>query len=160
MKLLVNSHIKRSADGEFKEGMVYFMSILTNDEDIPQHLIVNLSKSNNPQCDTPLKALQSHNGHAGTFNSASIMRHYINRVITATRDAVERYNLDLEEHQSNAKAIEYPIIEDNDNLEPPPLPRIDPELSGAAIMVGLEELEALHDFIGDMLGEVEDRDDG
>ena len=159
MKLLVNSHIKRSADGEFKEGMVYFMSIVTNDEDIPEHLIVNLSKSNNPQCDTPLKALQNHNGHAGMFNSPSIMRHYINRVITDVRDEVERYNLDLQEHQSTAKELAYPTIEDNDNLEPP-LPHVDPELLGDMVMIGLEELELLHDYIAEIIDDGDERDNG
>ena len=159
MKLLVNSHIKRSANGEFTEGTVYFVSLVSNDEDIPEHITVNLSKSNNPKCDTPLKALQNHNSHAGIFHSHSIMRHYINRVITDVRDKVERYNLDLQEHQSTAKELAYPTIEDNDNLKPP-LPYVDPELPGDMVMIGLEELELLHDYIAEIIDDEDERGNG
>jgi hypothetical protein len=166
MKLIINSHIKRFAGGEFKEGKVLFQSIVTNKEfdDIPTSLVVNLSKSQtNPQCDTPIKCMEAHNNHAGTFHSHSIMREYINSVVSRVESLISNYNMELEELQSTKKKLPHVVLEDNDDLAP-----VSPTKTGVSIpkVLGLimldeegfeimQDIQDAMDFITD-----EDEDDG
>ena len=159
MKLQVNSYIKRDDYEGFISGQVDFQSIVTNKEalDLPDTLIVNLSKSGNPKCDTPIKFLQSHNDHAGTFSSHTIMREYINRVVRDAQSTIERYNLDLQEYQQALKEIAYPIIEDNDDLVPPPIGMGPPP---GMLVLDQDKMQFLHDLLfGDVELELIDEED-
>ena len=156
MKLQVNSYIKRDNYENFISGQVFFTSIVTNQEakDLPDTLTVNLSKSGNPNCDTPLRHLQAHNSHAGSFTSHIIMREYINRVTSDAHACIERYNLDLEEYQDVRNAIAYPTIEDNDDLVPGPS---DGGLPAGMMVLDLDKMQAIHDLLfGDAEVEIVD----
>tara|TARA_R100000306_G_C4300624_1_gene104906 strand:+ start:303 stop:569 length:267 start_codon:yes stop_codon:yes gene_type:complete len=70
---------------------------------------VNLSRSGtNPKCDTPVTALQAHNGHAPGFKSAEEMDDYIARVMQHVIEAVAPVQL-----PDNLKAD----LEDIDGLD-------------------------------------------
>ena len=120
MKVQINSYIKRDAYGSFLHGQVFFESLVKNNEaeSIPSYLIVNLSKSGNPQCDTSIFHLQGHNGHAGTFTSKSMMRMYIERVKQDMTNLIQEYNIQIEDVQSSEPKLDYPITHDNDELHP------------------------------------------
>ena len=123
MRVLVNSYIKRDHYGNFMSGQVLFESLVTNEENssIPDSLKVNLSKHHNPECDTPIKFLQTHSGHAGSFGSQTIMQEYVRRVVADITDMVSRYNADIEEYQSTDEQVRQPILEHNEDLAPPPV---------------------------------------
>ena len=81
--------IVTSADGTFLQGGVQFASGFTGtwpeEVEVPR---VNLSrKGDNPECNTPITNLESHNGHAPAFKSQEEMDTYIDRVVKAV-DAV------------------------------------------------------------------------
>ena len=81
--------IVTSADGTFLQGGVQFASGFTGmwpeGVEVPR---VNLSrKGDNPECNTPITNLESHNGHAPAFKSQQEMDAYIDRVVKAV-DAV------------------------------------------------------------------------
>ena len=81
--------IVTSADGTFLQGGVQFTSGFTGtwpeEVEVPR---VNLSrKGDNPECNTPITNLESHNGHAPAFKSQEEMDTYIDRVVKAV-DAV------------------------------------------------------------------------
>jgi hypothetical protein len=123
MKILINKYIKRDGDGVFINGKVLFTSLATNDE-VNQvgdkGLIVNLSKSGNPKCDTNIVYLQGHNDHAGTFTSNSLMDEYVRRVSLDLTDIVNNYNMELEETQSTEAHLEHVTTMHNDDLAPLP----------------------------------------
>ena len=162
MKLLINSYIKRDHDGYFLSGQVLWESIVTNQEaqDIPDSLTVNLSKSgHNSQCDTLLKCLQLHNGHAGTFTSLTLMREYIRRVSADVADAIYTYNMALEELQSKDNQLFNAIIEHNEDLAPLPAPMI--AVPPGVVMFNPEALQDMHDLLfGNIDEELEDLDLG
>jgi hypothetical protein len=145
MKLQVNSYIKRDDWENFVSGQVFFQSVVSNKEakDLPDSLRVNLSKSGNPQCDTPIRHLQAHNNHAGMFTSYTLMREYINRVVEDVQDAVKSYNLDLQEYQETKNELKFPIIEDNDDLVPTPKEVPPPGM----VLFDLDKMEAIHDLL-------------
>jgi hypothetical protein len=148
MKLLINSYIKRDHDGYFISGQVLYESIVTNQEaqDIPDSLTVNLSKSgHNSQCDTLLKCLQLHNGHAGTFTSRTLMREYIRRVTADVVDVVDTYNMALEEIQSKAIQLAHAIVEHNEDLAPLPAAMV--AVPPGAIMFDPQALQDMHDLL-------------
>jgi hypothetical protein len=153
MKLLINSYIKNDHDGYFLSGQVLFESIVTNQEarDIPDSLTVNLSKSgHNSQCDTLLKCLQIHNGHAGTFTSRILMREYVRRVTADVTDVVDTYNMALEELQSKDNQLTHAIFEHNEDLAPLPISMV--AVPPGAIMFNPEALQEMHDLLfGDLL---------
>ena len=159
MKLQVNSYIKRDDWEGFISGQVYFQSIVTNKEalDLPDTLTVNLSKSGNPKCDTPIKFLQSHNDHAGTFTSYNMMRIYIDRVKDSALNVIERYNLDLQEYQEAKEELKYPIIEENDDLVPAPKDMGPPP---GMLVLDPDKMQFLHDLLfGDVELELVEEDD-
>jgi hypothetical protein len=148
MKLLINSYIKNDHDGYFLSGQVLFESIVTNQEaqDIPDSLAVNLSKSgHNAQCDTQLKCLQLHNGHAGTFTSRTLMREYIRRVTADVTDVVSTYNMALEEIQSKDNQLTHAIFEHNEDLAPLPISMV--AVPPGAIMFDTQALQDMHDLL-------------
>jgi hypothetical protein len=148
MKLLINSHIKRDHDGYFLSGQVLFESLVTNPEaqDIPDSLTVNLSKSgHNSQCDTLLKCLQLHNGHAGTFTSRTLMREYVRRVTADVTDVVHQYNSTLEETQSKDNQLTHAIVEHNEDLAPLPAAMV--AMPPGAIMFDTQALQDMHDLL-------------
>ena len=148
MKLLINSYIKRDHDGYFISGQVLYESIVTNQEaqDMPDSLTVNLSKSgHNSQCDTLLKCLQLHNGHAGTFDSRTLMREYIRRVTADVVDIVDHYNMELEEIQSVDNQIPHAIVEHNEDLAPLPAAMV--AIPAGTIMFNPESLQEMHDIL-------------
>ena len=148
MKLLINSYIKRDHDGYFISGQVLYESIVTNQEaqDIPDTLTVNLSKSgHNSQCNMPLRFLQAHNGHAGTFDSRTLMREYIRRVTAAIVDVVDTYNMALEEIQSKAIQLAHAIVEHNEDLAPLPAAMV--AVPPGAIMFDPQALQDMHDLL-------------
>ena len=148
MKLLINSYIKRDHDGYFISGQVLYESIVTNQEarDIPESLTINLSKSgHNSQCDTQLKCLQVHNGHAGTFTSRTLMREYVRRVTADVIDVVDTYNMALEELQSKDNQLTHAIVEHNEDLAP--LPGSMVAGPPGVIMFNPEALQDMHDLL-------------
>ena len=148
MKLLINSYIKNDHDGYFLSGQVLFESIVTNQEaqDIPDSLAVNLSKSgHNAQCDTQLKCLQLHNGHAGTFTSRTLMREYIRRVTADVTDVVSTYNMALEEIQSKDNQLTHAIFEHNEDLAPLPATMV--AVPPGAVMFDTQALQDMHDLL-------------
>ena len=160
MKLLINSYIKRDQDGYFISGQVLYESIVTNQEgkDIPDSLTVNLSKSgSNSQCDTLLKCLQLHNGHAGTFYSRTLMREYIRRVTADVVDVVDQYNIGLEETQSKDNQITHAIVQHNEDLVPLPVSMI--AVPPGAIMFDPQALQDMHDLLFGALEEYEEDED-
>jgi hypothetical protein len=163
MKLLINSYIKRDHDGYFISGQVLYESIVTNQEaqDIPDTLTVNLSKSgHNSQCNMPLRFLQAHNGHAGTFDSRTLMREYIRRVTAAIVDVVDTYNMALEEIQSVDNQIPHAIVEHNEDLAPLPIVMV-PMPTEGIIMFDMSDpaaLQEIHDTLFGALEEYEELD--
>ena len=124
MKILINKYIKRDGDGSFISGKVLFSSLPTNKEYAQlgdKGLIVNLSKSGNPNCDTNIVFLQNHNDHAGTFTSNSLMDSYVRRVTHDLIEQVDKYNMELEETQSTESKLEHITTMHNDDLAPEPL---------------------------------------
>ena len=124
MKILINKYIRRDGDGSFISAKVLFQSLPTNDEYVQlgdKGLIVNLSKSGNPECDTNIVSLQIHNAHAGTFTSNSLMNEYVRRVSLDLTDVVSHYNMGLEETQSTEAKLEHVTTMHNDDLAPDPL---------------------------------------
>jgi len=123
MKILINKYIKRDEYGEFISAKVLLHSLPTNEEMTQlgdKGLIVNLSKSGNPNCDTPIVYLQAHNDHAGTFVSNSLMDEYVRRVALDLTHVVDNYNMELEETQSTQARIEHVTTMYNDDLAPLP----------------------------------------
>ena len=123
MKILINKYIKRDDYGSFISAKVLFTSLATNEEMTQlgdKMLIVNLSKSGNPNCDTPIVYMQAHNDHAGTFVSNSLMDEYVKRVTRDLIQQVDNYNMELEETQSTETRLEYVTTMDNDDLAPLP----------------------------------------
>ena len=123
MKILINKYIKRDEYGNFISARVLFSSLTTNDEMNQlgdKGLIVNLSKSGNPNCDTNIVLLQSHNDHAGTFVSNSLMDEYVRRVSLDLTHVVNNYNMELEETQSTEARLEHVTTMHNDDLAPLP----------------------------------------
>ena len=147
MKLLINSYIKRDQDGYFISGQVLFESIVTNKEatDIPSSLKVNLSKSSNPDCDTAIVFLQGHNGHAGSFQSRTVMREYIHRVKSDVIKVITDYNMELEELQSESNKLPYAIVEDNEDLAPLPFPMV--AAPPGVVMLDPQALQDMHDLL-------------
>ena len=124
MKILINKYIKRDGDGSFISGKVLFSSLPTNKEYAQlgdKGLIVNLSKSGNPNCDTNIVFLQNHNDHAGTFTSNALMDEYVRRVTHDLIEQVDNYNMELEETQSTESKLEHITTMHNDDLAPEPL---------------------------------------
>ena len=124
MKILINKYIRRDGDGSFISGKVLFTSLPTNKEYTQlgdKGLIVNLSKSGNPNCDTNIVFLQNHNDHAGTFTSNSLMDSYVRRVTHDLIEQVDNYNMELEETQSAEARLEHVTTMHNDDLAPDPL---------------------------------------
>jgi len=123
MKILINKYIKRDEYGNFISAKVLLHSLTTNDEMTQlgdKGLIVNLSKSGNPNCDTSIVYLQAHNDHAGTFVSNSLMDEYVRRVTLDLTHVVDNYNMGLEETQSTEARIEHVTTMHNDDLAPLP----------------------------------------
>ena len=123
MKILINKYVKRDDYGSFISAKVLFTSLATNEEMTQlgdKMLIVNLSKSGNPNCDTPIVYMQAHNDHAGTFVSNSLMDEYVKRVTRDLIQQVDNYNMELEETQSTETRLEYVTTMDNDDLAPLP----------------------------------------
>ena len=123
MKILINKYIKRDGDGIFISAKVLFTSLPTNDEYVrigDKELIVNLSKSGNPNCDTNIVSLQKHNDHAGTFVSNALMDEYVRRVSLDLTHVVSNYNMELEETQSTEARLEHVTTMHNDDLAPLP----------------------------------------
>ena len=123
MKILINKYIKRDEYGNFISARVLFSSLTTNDEMNQlgdKGLIVNLSKSGNPNCDTNIVLMQSHNDHAGTFVSNSLMDEYVRRVSLDLTHVVDNYNMELEETQSTEARLEHVTTMHNDDLAPLP----------------------------------------
>ena len=123
MKILINKYIRRDGDGSFISGKVLFTSLPTNKEYTQlgdKGLIVNLSKSGNPNCDTNIVFLQNHNDHAGTFTSNSLMDSYVRRVTHDLIEQVDNYNMELEETQSAEARLEHVTTMHNDDLAPLP----------------------------------------
>ena len=164
MKLLINSYNKNDHEGYFLSGQVLYESIVTNQEaqDIPDYLTVNLSKSgHNPQCDIPLKWLQGHNGHAGTFYSRTLMREYVRRVTADVVEVVSKYNMELEELQSNDNQIPHAIVEHNEDLAPLPIVMV-PMPTEGIIMFDMSDpaaLQEIHDTLFGILEEYEEDDE-
>ena len=145
MKLQINSYIKRDNYEQFVEGRVLVYSVVTNKEaqDLPDTLTVNLSKSGNPKCDTPIKFLQAPNAHAGSFTSYNMMRIYIDRIKDEAVNKIEAYNLDLQEYQETKKEGAYPIVEENDDLVPPPI--LEPP--EGMVFLDMDKMQAIHDLL-------------
>ena len=123
MKILINKYIKRDEYGNFINARVLFSSLTTNDEMNQlgdKGLIVNLSKSGNPNCDTNIVYLQAHNDHAGTFVSNSLMDEYVRRVSLDLTHVVDNYNMGLEDTQSTEARLEHVTTMHNDDLAPLP----------------------------------------
>lgn len=158
MKVQINNYIKRDEYGDFVSGQVFFESLIRNEEvkTLPTTLIVNLSKSGNPQCDTSINFLQSHNAHAGTFTSHAVMKEYVKRVTQDIRNIVDEYNMEQEETAKNPGKLDHAIIETNEDLSLPPAPAyVIPE---GIVMFNIENMEQMHDLLMDMIEE--DEDDG
>ena len=153
MKVQINSYIKRNAWGEFIKGQVFFQSIVKNNEEkgIPSHLKVNLSKSGNPECDTSIKFLQGHNAHAGTFTSHTLMREYIKRVMADIVDAINAYNMEQEETAESPEKLDHVIIEDNEDLAPPPAPAY--VLPPGFIILDADHMQQMGAMLIDILGD-------
>jgi hypothetical protein len=163
MKLLINSYNKNDHEGYFLSGQVLYESIVTNQEalDIPDSLTVNLSKSgHNPQCDTPLKWLQGHNGHAGTFFSRTVMREYIRRVTADVVDVVDKYNMALEELQSDDNQLTHATVEHNEDLAPLPVVLVPMPTTGMMLfdMSDPAALQEIHDALFGDSEELEELD--
>ena len=163
MKLLINSYIKNDHDGYFLSGQVLFESIVTNQEarDIPDSLTVNLSKSgHNAQCDTLLKCLQIHNGHAGTFTSRTLMREYVRRVTADVVDVVDQYNMELEELQSSDNQLAHATVEHNEDLAPLPMVMVPMPTTGMMLfdMSDPTALQEIHDALFGDSEELEELD--
>ena len=123
MKILINKYVKRDDYGSFISAKVLLHSLTTNDEMTQlgdKGLIVNLSKSGNPKCDTPIVYLQAHNDHAGTFVSNSLMDEFVRRVTLDLTHVVDNYNMEIEETQSTEARIEHVTTMHNDDLAPLP----------------------------------------
>ena len=123
MKILINKYVKRDEYGNFINARVLFSSLTTNDEMNQlgdKGLIVNLSKSGNPNCDTNIVYLQAHNDHAGTFVSNSLMDEYVRRVALDLTHVVDNYNMEIEETQSTEARLEHVTTMHNDDLAPLP----------------------------------------
>ena len=155
MKVNIHKYIKRDNEGNYMSGQVMFESLVTNEESqwVPHSLIVNLSKSGNPQCDTPIRNLQKHNGHAGTFGSHVLLQDYVRRVTKDIVDIVSEYNADIEELQLEDKKLDFPLVEHNEDLVPPP---IEPKV----IMFDIDAMKEMHEFFESMFGEDGDEIDG
>ena len=159
MKVEINSYVKRDSNsGEFISGTVHFMSLVSNTEHekIPDGLKVNLSKSGNPQCDTPIKHLHLHNGHAGNFNSKALMDTYIRRVRGDIVSVVNRYNMEQEEMTSEPNKLDYALVEENPDLFHVPPPIMPPGM----VVFGLDNYEDMQEFFKDMFNEDGDEIDG
>ena len=123
MKILINKYIKRDEYGNFISAKVLLRSLPTNGEMSQlgdKGLTVNLSKSGNPKCDTPIVYLQAHNDHAGTFVSNSLMDEFVRRVTLDLTHVVDNYNMEIEETQSTEARIEHVTTMHNDDLAPLP----------------------------------------
>ena len=152
MKILINKYIKRDDYGSFISAKVLFTSLATNEEMTQlgdKMLIVNLSKSGNPNCDTPIVYMQAHNDHAGTFVSNSLMDEYVKRVTRDLIQQVDDYNMELEETQSTETRLEYVTTMDNDDLAPlPDEPKFivaDMEMLGQMMEYMAESMEIIYD---------------
>ena len=157
MKVEINSYVKRDSNtGEFISGQVYLQSLVGNEEHdkIPTGLSVNLSKSGNPQCDTPIKHLQLHNNHAGTFTSKVVMEAYVRRVREDIIDVVSRYNMEQEEISSSPKKLDYALIEENNDLVPPPV------MPPGIVMIDMGNFEEIKEFYESLFDEDGDEIDG
>ena len=85
------------------------------------------------------------------------MREYINRVVRDAQSTIERYNLDLQEYQQALKEIAYPIIEDYDDLVPPPIGMGPPP---GMLVLDQDKMQFLHDLLfGDVELELIDEED-
>jgi hypothetical protein len=159
MKVQINSYIKRDVWGSFLHGQVFFESLVKNNEakSIPSYLIVNLSKSGNPQCDTSIKFLQSHNAHAGTFHSHTLMREYIKRVTTDLTNVIDKYNMEQEETQQTPDKLNHAIIEDNEDLAPPPAPAY--VLPPGVVVMDVEHIQHMNDMLIDTLEDIIEEDE-
>ena len=156
MQIHINSYIKQEL-GVFVSGQVHFISLVTNAEwkKFPDaaEIKVNLSKSNNPNCDTSIFHLQGHNGHAGTFTSKSMMRMYIERVKQDMTNLIQEYNIQIEDVQSSEPKLDYPITHDNDELHPSgmelPAGMVGVDWQTMAEMMGYEVLDEEDLFEGE-----------
>ena len=147
MKILINKYIRRDGDGSFISGKVLFTSLPTNKEYTQlgdKGLIVNLSKSGNPNCDTNIVLLQNHNDHAGTFTSNSLMDSYVRRVTHDLIEQVDNYNMELEETQSAEARLEHVTTMHNDDLAPDPLAD-EPKF----IVANMEMLSQMMEYMAD-----------
>jgi hypothetical protein len=147
MKILINKYIKRDGDGIFNSAKVLFTSLPTNDEYVrigDKGLIVNLSKSGNPECDTNIVSLQTHNGHAGTFVSNALMDEYVRRVSHDLTEQVDNYNMELEETQSTETRLEHVTTMHNDDLAPDSLPD-EPKF----VVANMEMLAQMMEYMAD-----------
>jgi hypothetical protein len=162
MKVNINNYIKRDSYGNFMSGQVFFESLVKNKEAkaIPSHLTVNLSKGNtNPSCDTSIKFLQGHNAHAGTFSSHTLMREYVNRVMSDITEVINSYNMEQEETTSIPSKLDHAIIEDNEDLSVPPAPSY--ALPEGMFLIDMKAMQEMTDMLMDMgMVEDEDEDDG
>ena len=158
MKVQINYFTKRNQYGDFIAGQVHFESLVSNWEDkkIPNHLIVNLSKSGNPDCDTSIKFLQSHNAHAGTFTDPTLMHIYTERVRNDITDVIKQYNMEQEETNSTPEKLEYAVIMENEDLAPPPTPSL--ALPEGVFMIDINHLQDMNDMLIDMMDVDEDED--
>ena len=89
LSIKVLKNIVTDAAGQFLQGGGQFCSDpigpWPEGVEVPS---VNLSrKGDNPECNTPITNLESHNGHAPAFKSQQEMDAYIDRVVKAV-DAV------------------------------------------------------------------------
>ena len=160
MKVLINYYTKRNQYGDFMAGQVFFDSLVTNGEHkkIPSSLKVNLSKSGNPDCDTSIKFLQSHNAHAGTFTDPEMMHVYTERVRQDITQVVREYNMEQEEYNATPEKLDYSIIEENEDLHPPPAPAY--VLPEGVLLIDMEHLQEMNDMLIDMLDEDGNEIDG
>ena len=156
MKILINCYIKRNQYGDFQAAQVFFQSLVSNHEHdkIPKSLKVNLSKSGNPECDTPITFLQKHNAHAGTFSNHETMRRYIDRVREDIVRVATEYNMEQEETNASPEKLDYAVIEENEDLHPPPAPAL--ILPEGVLLIDMGNVPELTD---DMLIELFDEDE-
>jgi hypothetical protein len=142
MKAIVKNYTKRDGYGNFISGKVFFESLVTHDEykAIPDSLTVNLSKSLKPECETPIKNLQDHNHHSGSFDTYTLMRAYVQRVAQDLIKVVQDYNMSIEDEQSSATKLDYITLDDNEDLVAIPLSHTSDSLQLDAYMEALTML--------------------
>ena len=156
MKINIHKHIKLDTYGNFMSGQVFFESLVTNEESahIPHDLIVNLSKHSNPQCDTPIRNLQKHNGHAGAFGSQTILQSYVRRITDDIVSIISKYNADIEELQLEDKKLDFPVLEHNEDLVPLP---VEPP---GMVVFNMDALQEMQEFFESIFDEDGDEIDG